>query len=199
MPELERIKNGFFNRYPDRITTIDSHTQGEPTRLLVGGVGDLPGDTIKAKRDHFESHFDHLRQLLTREPRGHRGIMAAVVTEPVSPRGAFGLFYMDARRYPYLCGHATIGAVASLVDAGALADRSMATRPSRSTPRPGPWMPIPASATARWNPWPLTWCPHLFLIRGGNSRSPVSARSPSTWSAWAVFSPWCRPGPWASN
>jgi proline racemase len=43
MPELERIKNGFFNRYPDRITTIDSHTQGEPTRLLVGGVGDLPG------------------------------------------------------------------------------------------------------------------------------------------------------------
>lgn len=121
MPELERIKNGFFNRYPDRITTIDSHTQGEPTRLLVGGVGDLPGPTIKDKKDHFEAHFDHLRQLLTREPRGHRGIMAAVVTEPVSPRGAFGLFYMDARRYPYLCGHATIGAVASLVDVGALA------------------------------------------------------------------------------
>jgi proline racemase len=50
MPELERIKNGFFNRYPDRITTIDSHTQGEPTRLLVGGVGDLPGPTIKDKK-----------------------------------------------------------------------------------------------------------------------------------------------------
>jgi proline racemase len=76
---------------------------------------------MKAKRDYFETHFDRVRMLLTREPRGHRGIMAAVVTEPVSPQGQFGLFYMDARRYPYLCGHATIGAVATLVEVGALA------------------------------------------------------------------------------
>jgi proline racemase len=107
-------------RYPHPIVTIDSHTQGEPTRLLIGGVGSLPGGTIKAKRDYFESRYDRLRLLLTREPRGHRGIMAAVVTEPVSARGQFGLFYMDARRYPYLCGHATIGAVASLLETGAL-------------------------------------------------------------------------------
>jgi proline racemase len=73
-----------------------------------------------AKRSYFESHHDKVRKLLTREPRGHRGIMAAMVTEPVSPEGALGLFYMDARRYPYLCGHATIGAVASLVETGAL-------------------------------------------------------------------------------
>ncbi len=120
MLKLNLIENGFFHRYPNRMVTIDSHTQGEPTRLLVGGVGSLPGSTMKAKRDHFEAHYDPIRKLLTREPRGHRGIMAAVVTEPVSPEGAFGLFYMDARRYPYLCGHATIGAVASLIDAGAL-------------------------------------------------------------------------------
>jgi proline racemase len=115
------MEDGFLQRYPDRILTFDSHTQGEPTRLLVGGLGRLPGDTMKAKRSYFESQHDHIRMLLTREPRGHRGIMAAVVTEPVSSRGAFGLFYMDARRYPYLCGHATIGAVATLVEAGALA------------------------------------------------------------------------------
>ena len=120
MLNLDRIQGGFEDRWPAPIVTLDSHTQGEPTRLLIGGVGPLPGDTIKAKRDHFEARFDHVRMLLTREPRGHRGIMAAVVTEPVSPRGQFGLFYMDARRYPYLCGHATIGAVASLVEAGAL-------------------------------------------------------------------------------
>ena len=120
MLNLDWIRGGFADRYPDRIVTVDSHTQGEPTRLLIGGVGPLPGDTIKAKRDHFETRFDHVRMLLTREPRGHRGIMAAVVTEPVSPRAQFGLFYMDARRYPFLCGHATIGAVASLVEAGAL-------------------------------------------------------------------------------
>ena len=88
--------------------------------MLISGVGTLPGSTMKDKRDHFESRYDHVRMLLTREPRGHRGIMAAVVTEPVSPKGKFGLFYMDARRYPYLCGHATIGAVATLIETGAL-------------------------------------------------------------------------------
>ena len=121
MPGLDRIEEGFQRRYPDRLVTIDSHTQGEPTRLLVGGVGELPGDSMLAKRTHFERRFDHVRKLLTREPRGHRGIMAAVVTAPVSPVAHFGLFYMDARRYPYLCGHATIGAVASLVETGVLA------------------------------------------------------------------------------
>jgi proline racemase len=120
MLNLDRIESEILERYPDRIVTIDSHTQGEPTRLLIGGVGHLPGSTMKDKRDNFESRYDHVRMQLTREPRGHRGIMAAVVTEPVSPRGKFGLFYMDARRYPYLCGHATIGAVATLIEVGAL-------------------------------------------------------------------------------
>lgn len=120
MLQLERIQNGFRNCFPDRIVTIDSHTQGEPTRLLVGGIPALPGNSIKDKRKYFESRLDHIRMLLTREPRGHRGIMAAVVTEPVSPDGHFGLFYMDARRYLHLCGHATIGAVVSLIELGAL-------------------------------------------------------------------------------
>jgi proline racemase len=120
MRKLDQIENCFLSRFDNRIVTIDSHTQGEPTRLLVGGVGSLGGNTIKEKRDDFEYRFDYVRKLLTREPRGHRGIMAAVVTEPVSEEGDFGLFYMDARRYPYLCGHATIGAVASLIETGAL-------------------------------------------------------------------------------
>jgi proline racemase len=120
MLKLDHIEKGFLNRYGNRIVTIDSHTQGEPTRLLVGGVGNLPGTTMQTKKEHFETHFDAIRRLLTREPRGHRGIMAAVVTDPVSPKGDFGLFYMDARRYPYLCGHATIGAVATLIETGAL-------------------------------------------------------------------------------
>lgn len=120
MLELERIKDGFLNRYPDRIVTIDSHTQGEPTRLLIDGVGEISGDTMKEKRAFFEARNDHIRLLLTREPRGHRDMFTAAVTEPVSKRGQFGLIYMDAERYPYLCGHATIGAVTTLVEIGAL-------------------------------------------------------------------------------
>ncbi len=110
----------FRGRFEKRIVTVDSHTQGEATRLLVDGVGPLPGKTMKAKCDYFKEHFDSVRLLLTREPRGHRGMLAAVVTEPVTADGSFGLFYMDARRYPYLCGHATIGAVATLVRLGVL-------------------------------------------------------------------------------
>jgi proline racemase len=120
MLKMDRIANKFIVCYSDRIVTIDSHTQGEPTRLLISGVNTLPGSTMKDKREYFESRYDHVRMLLTREPRGHRGIMAAVVTEPVSAQGQFGLFYMDARRYPYLCGHATIGAVVTLIETGAL-------------------------------------------------------------------------------
>ncbi|MGD8369018.1 MAG: proline racemase family protein [Desulfobacterales bacterium] len=118
--ELTEIGNAFHSRYPIRVLTVESHTQGEPTRLLVDGVGPIPGETMKDKCDYFKEYHDSIRLLLTREPRGHRGILAAVVTEPVNPESAFGLFYMDARRYPFLCGHATIGAVATLVRIGVL-------------------------------------------------------------------------------
>ena len=48
MLKLDLIEKGFFRRHPDPIVTVDSHTQGEPTRLLVGGVGSLPGSTMQA-------------------------------------------------------------------------------------------------------------------------------------------------------
>ena len=120
MLQLDLIKKGFFHRFPTQFITIDSHTQGEPTRLLIGGIAELPGKTILEKRDFFASRYNHLRLLLTQEPRGHRGMFAAVVTEPVSPEAKFGLIFMDAKRYPFLCGHATIGAVTTLIETGAI-------------------------------------------------------------------------------
>jgi proline racemase/trans-L-3-hydroxyproline dehydratase len=120
MLKLERIKKAFRERYPERIITIDSHIAGEPARLIVGGVGPVPGETMQAKRAFFMEHYDHIRLLLTREPRGHRDMFAACVTEPVTAGARFGLIYMDARRYPYLCGHATMGAVMTLIEAGVI-------------------------------------------------------------------------------
>ncbi len=104
--------------FPDRLVTIDSHTAGEPTRLIVGGVPPLPGATVADKRLYLMRELDHIRLQLTSEPRGHRDMIAALVTEPTTEGADFGLIYMDARRYPYLCGHATIGAVTTLVEAG---------------------------------------------------------------------------------
>jgi len=107
------------NEFEKIITTIDSHTEGEGTRLIVDGVGEIPGSTMMEKLGYFKTHFDHIRCLLTRAPRGGE-ILAAMVTDNVSPGAAFGLLYMDAKRYPYLCGHATIGAVITLAKFGYL-------------------------------------------------------------------------------
>lgn len=120
MLNLSTVKAGFSARYDRKIVTIDSHTQGEPTRLLISGAEDINGSTMAAKRDDFQARYDHLRCLLTREPRGHRDMFVAAVTEPVSSEAHFGLIYMDARRYPYLCGHATIGAVTTLIETGVI-------------------------------------------------------------------------------
>lgn len=102
------------------ITTLDSHTEGESTRLIVEGLGDVPGSTMMEKLAYFKTHHDKVRCLLTKEPRGSREILAAMVTKNVTPDAAFGLIYMDAKRYPYLCGHATMGAVVTLAQTGFL-------------------------------------------------------------------------------
>jgi len=112
------ITHAFADLFPARIVSVDSHTAGEPTRLIVGGFNAVPGNTMADKRRYFMENLDHVRLQLTREPRGHRDSLGAVVTEPVTEEAEFGLIYMDARRYPYLCGHATIGAVSTLIEMG---------------------------------------------------------------------------------
>jgi len=119
--DARRIIESLRSTFPSRLMSIDSHTAGEPTRLIIGGIDPIPSTTMKAKREYLKNHLDHIRRLLTREPRGHRGIMAALLTEPTTDEAEFGLIFMDARRYPFLCGHATIGAVSTLIEAGVLA------------------------------------------------------------------------------
>ncbi len=105
-------------RFGHRIRTIDSHTAGEPTRLIVSGVPPLGGATMAERLVEFQERHDAIRKRLTREPRGHRDLLAALLTEPAEPGSDFGLIYMDARRYPFMCGHATIGAVSACFDVG---------------------------------------------------------------------------------
>ncbi|MFO7749031.1 MAG: proline racemase family protein [Desulfobacteraceae bacterium] len=118
--KISRNPADFSLDVDNEITTIDSHTAGESTRLIIGGVGPVPGQTMAEKLDYFKTRLDFVRLVLTREPRGHSGVLAALVTESTTEDGDFGLIYMDARRYPYLCGHATIGAVATLARTGDL-------------------------------------------------------------------------------
>ena len=127
---LDRLKASFGQT----IMTVDSHTAGERTRLIVGGVPAPAGDTMAAKLKDFRARCDPLRRRLLHEPRGDGKLLAALVTAPVSPQAAFGLVYMDGRRYPYLCGHATIGAVATFIQAGWIAAEAPETAVVVDTP-----------------------------------------------------------------
>ena len=130
----DSILAGFQTKYPSPIQTVDSHTAGEPTRLIIGGLPDVPGQTMAEKRGFFMDRLDHLRGLLTREPRGHRDLLAALLTPPITPGADFGLLYMDGKRYPFLCGHATIGAVTTLVETGVIPAREPETLVTVDTP-----------------------------------------------------------------
>src|SRR6266849_6703781 len=100
------------------IGTIDFHTAGIGMRLLTSGLGRLPGSTIAEKRRWFQEHLDDLRTGLCLEPRGHRGLLIAVMTEPVTPAAHFGLFFIYPGGYYVSCGEGTIGAATVAVETG---------------------------------------------------------------------------------
>src|SRR5437870_10423697 len=100
------------------ISTIDFHTAGIGMRLLTSGLGRLPGATIGAKRRFFQEHHDDLRTGLCLEPRGHRSLLIAVMTEPVTPGAHFGLFFIYPGGYYVSCGEGTIGAATVAIETG---------------------------------------------------------------------------------
>jgi len=104
-------------------TTVDTHTEGEPTRILLDGVdrSTLDGDSVRAKRDSFAEQYDWVRDLLMREPRGHDDMFGAVLVEPRDGDADIGAFFMDSEGYLDMCGHGTIGIVTALVELGHLA------------------------------------------------------------------------------
>jgi proline racemase len=107
-----------FSQFENQLTTLDLHVGGEPIRLVIGGLPPIPGQTINDKRLHLSENLDYVRLLLTQEPRGHRDMFAGILTEPVSSEGDFGIVFMDAGRYPYMCGHGIIGAVTTFIEMG---------------------------------------------------------------------------------
>jgi len=100
------------------ISTVDSHTAGEPTRLVVSGLPSLPGATMAEKMTYARNKLDDLRRLLLLEPRGRQDMYGAVLTTPTNPQADFGLIFMNTQHYTTMCGHAVIGAATTLVETG---------------------------------------------------------------------------------
>lgn len=101
-----------------KIRTIDMHTGGEPLRIIVDGLPEIPGKTILEKRRYFREHLDHIRTGIMWEPRGHADMYGAVITEPVTEDGDIGVFFMHNEGYSTMCGHAMIALGKFLVETG---------------------------------------------------------------------------------
>lgn len=105
-------------RTRDSIVCIDSHTGGEPTRLVVAGLPEIKGDNITEKTKFFAENYDYLRTTLTAEPRGRKAMHALILCPPSTDEADFGLIVTCALGYLGMCGHGLIGAVASVIEAG---------------------------------------------------------------------------------
>jgi proline racemase len=99
---------------------VDSHTEGMPTRVITGGVGAIPGETMAARRAYLISHLDHLRTLLMYEPRGHSAMSGAILQPPARPDADAGVLFIEVSGCLPMCGHGTIGVATVLVETGCL-------------------------------------------------------------------------------
>jgi proline racemase len=100
------------------LSTVEMHTGGEPTRIVVDGWPRLAGRTLLDKRREARERFDHLRRGLMLEPRGHDGMYGALLVEPDHPEADLAVLFMHNEGYSTMCGHATIALARWAVDSG---------------------------------------------------------------------------------
>src|SRR5436190_1852068 len=115
-PGVCRSRIGGMNR----ITVIDSHTGGEPTRVVVAGGPDLGAGPLADRARRFREHFDAFRSCVVNEPRGSDVLVGALLCEPHAPGCAAGVIFFNNVGTIGMCGHGTIGLVASLAFMGRL-------------------------------------------------------------------------------
>ncbi len=100
------------------ITAVDSHTEGMPTRVVTGGVGEVQGATMNDKRLYFMEHLDDLRELLVNEPRGHAAMSGAILMAPTREDADWGVLFVEVSGCLPMCGHGAIGVATVLVETG---------------------------------------------------------------------------------
>jgi 4-hydroxyproline epimerase len=105
----------------DRIHVIDSHTGGEPTRVILAGGPDLGAGTLAQRRERFRAVHDDLRRAVICEPRGSDVLVGALLCPPVDPACAAGVIFFNNVGYLGMCGHGTIGVAVTLGHLGRIA------------------------------------------------------------------------------
>ena len=107
---------------------IDSHTEGEPTRVIVDGGPPLGDGPLAERRARFAREFDHFRRFAVNEPRGHDAMVGALLCEPHDPSCAAGVIFFNNVGYLGMCGHGTIGLAVTLAHMGRLEARAPSLR-----------------------------------------------------------------------
>lgn len=101
-----------------RVQIIDSHTGGEPTRIVISGAPDLGSGSIADQLEVFRSQHDHFRSAVVNEPRGSDVLVGALLTEPSDPSCSCGVIFFNNVGTLGMCGHGTIGLIATLAHMG---------------------------------------------------------------------------------
>ena len=106
---------------PRRVPVIDSHTGGEPTRVVLSGGPDLGGGSVAEKLTVFRAQHDDFRRAVVNEPRGSDVLVGALLVAPADPACVTGVIYFDNVTFLGMCGHGTIGLVVTLAHLGRIA------------------------------------------------------------------------------
>ncbi len=101
-----------------KIHIIDSHTGGEPTRMVYAGFPDLGTGSMAERLEVLKNQYDHFRRGVILEPRGNDVLVGALLCEPVNPEATAGVIFFNNTGYLNMCGHGTIGLIASLAYQG---------------------------------------------------------------------------------
>lgn len=117
-----------------RVDAVDSHTMGEPTRVVIGGLGSIPGNSMKEKRDYIARNMDYIRTALMHEPRGHQNMFGAILCKPADQKANLGLAFMDGSGYLDMCVHGSIGAVTVAIELGIITVKEPVASISLDTP-----------------------------------------------------------------
>lgn len=116
------------------IQTIETHTAGEPTRVVIGGVLNIKGKTVNEKRNYLWNKMGGFRRFLCNEPRGHGGMVGALVMDSNRDDADFGVIFFSRMTCDDMCGHGTIGVVCALIETGLVEIEEPITNISLETP-----------------------------------------------------------------
>lgn len=121
-------------RFTKVLSVIDSHAEGEPARVVVGGIPMIPGNTFRDKWLWAKQNLDELRTLLLFEPRGSNIMSGSIITAPSTPGADIGVIYIEVSGFLPMCGHGTIATCTVLLESGIIQPREPYTDFTLDTP-----------------------------------------------------------------